>query len=224
VIVPTGSLHELPWPMLPSLRGRPLTVAPSAGIWRALQERHRRRGRKVTLVAGPRLRYAAAEIRDLHVLYPDATVLAGADATVAGVLRALEGADVAHVACHGRFRADSPLFSALDLVDGPASAYELQRLRRPPELIVLSACDMATADARPGDELVGFAAALLDVGTRTVIASVVPVPDAGARRLMLKLHTALRSGTPPAGALAAAQAALAPAVPALTGFICLGAG
>ncbi len=224
VIVPTGSLHELPWPMLPSLQGRPLTVAPSAGIWRALQERRRRRGRKVLLAAGPRLRYAAGEVRDLRSLYPDATVLTGADATVADVLRALDGADVAHLACHGHFRADSPLFSAIDLVDGPASAYELQRLRRPPRLIVLSACDMATADARPGDELLGFVAALLDMGTRTVIASVVPVPDAGARRLMLRLHAALRSGSPPAGALAAAQAVVAPARPALTGFICLGAG
>jgi CHAT domain len=224
VIVPTGSLHSLPWAMLPTLTGRPLTVSPSAAVWLALKARRPRRRRRAVLAAGPRLRHAVAEVRRLQELYPGATVLTGADATVANVLRAADGAGVVHLSCHGRFRADSPLFSSLELADGPAIAYELQRLRRPPELIVLSACDLAVSDARSGDELLGFAAALLDMGTRTVIASVIPAPDAGARRLMLRLHSRLTSGAQPAVALARAQASLPSQESALAGFICLGAG
>ena len=156
------------------------------------------------LIAGPRLRHARAELHGVGASHPDATLLSGRAATVAATLEALDGATVAHLACHGRFRADSPLFSALELADGSLNAYELQRLGRVPELIVLSACNLASSDARPGDELLGFAAALIGMGARTVIASTMPAPDAAARRLMVDLHARLVSGLSPAHALAEA--------------------
>ena len=148
----------------------------------------------------------------------------GRRATATAVMNALDGTRIAHVACHGHFRADSPLFSALELADGQLNVYELQRLRRPPKLIVLSACDLATSDTRPGDELLGFAAALIGMGTRTIIASVVPVPDAATKRLMVALHGHLRAGCSPAVALARAQGSLTRRQSALAGFVCLGAG
>ena len=121
-------------------------------------------------------------------------------------------------------RSDSPLFSSLELADGPLNVYELQHLRRAPELVVLSSCDMATSATHPGDELLGFAAALLNMGTRTVIASTLPVPDAAAKRLMRALHERLVAGEAPARALAGAQRLVARGESALTGFACLGSG
>jgi hypothetical protein len=240
VVVPTGGLHAVPWAMLPTLRGRAVSVAPSAAAWWALSQLAPRRARSAPapaaapsapsaqpgtlLVAGPRLRHAEAEIRAIAQLRGDALVLTGADAGVAATLRALPRARIAHLACHGHVRADSPLFSSLELADGRLTAHELQRLRRVPELIVLSACDLAVADARAGDELLGFAAALLDMGSRAIVASVVPVPDASARRLMTTLHRELLAGHTPARALARAQARLRRDAPALAGFVCLGAG
>lgn len=224
VIVPTGSLHALPWAMLAELRGRPLVIAPSVATWSHLHPRRAARRSKVVLVAGPRLRHATAELAELEALYREPVTLAGRQATVAAVMRALDGATVAHLACHGHFRSDSPLFSSLELADGPLNAYELQRLRRPPDLIVLSACDLGTSDARPGDELLGFAAALIGIGTRTIIASVVPVPDSGAKRLMIALHRHLLAGDSPSAALARAQRDTSPRNHALAGFVCLGTG
>jgi hypothetical protein len=224
VIVPTGSLHALPWAMLPSLRGRPLAVAPSAGSWAALGSGGTRRRDRTVLAAGPGLRHASAELRAIAALHPRAVTLRGTAATVPAVLRALDGAAIAHLACHGRFRADSPLFSSLELADGPLNVYELQRLRRAPELIILSACDLALSEHRPGDELLGFAAALLEMGTRAVIASGVAVPDAAVVRLMSRLHELLGSGRSPGTALAIAQRELAPRTLALGGFVCLGRG
>jgi CHAT domain-containing protein len=221
VIVPTGPLHALPWSMLPSLRGRPVVVAPSVVTWMTLCGSRPRRREKVALVAGPRLRHAGAELAGISALYPRPGLLAGREATSAAVMDALEGASVAHVACHGRFRADSPLFSALELADGPLNVYELQRLRRAPQLVVLSACDLATSDTRPGDELLGFAAALIGMGTRTIVASVVPVPDSAAKQLMIALHRHLTAGCSPAAALAAAQKTLRQR---RSGFVCIGAG
>jgi hypothetical protein len=219
VLVPTGVLHALPWAALASLRGRALEVAPSLTVWSDLAARPRARRRKTALVAGPRLRHAAREVRDLGALRPGATVLHGRAATAEATLAALDGAALAHLACHGRFRADSPLFSSLELADGPLNVYELQQLAHAPELVVLSACDLALSALHPGDELLGLAAALLGMGTRTIVASVVPVPDAAARRLMLAFHRELLAGTRPAAALAHAQAGAKTA-----GFICFGAG
>jgi hypothetical protein len=219
VVVPTGTLHALPWAALPSLRGRPLVVAPSLALWCDLAAHPRSPRAKVALVAGPRLRYAASEIEALAALRPGAKVLRGKAATADATLGALDGAAIAHLACHGHFRADSPLFSSLELVDGPLNVYELQRLRRAPEIVVLSACDLALSQTHPGDELLGLAAALLGMGTRTIIASVVPVPDAAAQRLMLAFHEQLLAGLTPAEALARAQARARTA-----GFVCLGTG
>ncbi len=224
VLVPTGSLHTLPWGLLPPLRGRPLVVTPSAVTWLRCQTRRGRRRPAAAVIAGPRLRHAPAEASGVAAVYPGATVLTGKEATAAAVMHALDGATVAHLACHGRFRSDSPLFSSLELADGPLSGYELQRLRRAPELIVLSACDLAVSETRPGDELLGIAAALLGMGTRTVIASVVAAPDASTKRLMLALHRHLCDGDSPSVALARAQRTLRPREAPLAGFVCLGSG
>ncbi len=135
------------------------------------------------------------EDRVLATLGSDASLLYGKDATVNETLAALDGAGLAHLACHGRFRSDSPLFSSLELSDGSLTALDLQRLRRVPDIFVLSSCDLAMSERHPGDELLGLAAALLGMGTRTIIASVVPVPDSASRRLMVAFHRALADGS-----------------------------
>lgn len=224
VLVPTGVLHALPWSSLPSLRGRPIVVAPSVSIWLDVVMRAKSRRGKGALIAGPRLRHAAAEVRALSPLFPRAEVLTGKAASGNAALAALDGAALAHVACHGHFRADSPLFSSLELADGPVTALDLQRLRRAPDVLVLSSCDLALSDRRPGDELLGLAAALLGMGTRTIIASVVPVPDSASRRLMLAFHRLLADGRTPSVALAEAQAGLRGDATSLAGFVCLGSG
>jgi CHAT domain len=219
VIVPTGRLHALPWAALPSLAGRPIQIAPSLATWIELTRRPRSRRLRIALVAGPRLRQAAAEIRALAAIYPGAIALHGRHASAEATLAALDGAKLAHLACHGRFRADSPLFSSLELADGPLNVYELQTLRRAPETVVLSACDLAVSGLQPGDELLGLAAALLSLGTRTIVASVVPVPDAAAKRLMVAFHRRLVDGESAAAALARAQQEAR-----VSGFVCLGSG
>jgi CHAT domain len=222
VIVPTGPLHVLPWAALPSLHGRPVVVAPSLSSWLRLAKRRRGRAGKTVLVAGPRLRHTAAEVGGLAASTPDAIVLQGRAATAAAALEAIEGATLVHIACHGRFRSDSPLFSSLELADGPLTALDLQRLRRPPDVLVLSVCDLALSYRHAGDELLGFSALMLAMGTRTIVASVVPVPDAAARRLMLAFHAEVAQGASPASALARAHASLGRA--SAPAFVCLGVG
>jgi CHAT domain-containing protein len=232
VLVPTGALNALPWWLLPSCRGRPVTVAPSATVWRraaAPAAEVAMPGGTPVLAAGPRLPAAPPEIKALAQDLPGARVLLGEDATAEAVTAAMDGAPLAHLAAHGTFRADNPLFSALELAGGPLTVYDLERLRRPPGRIVLSACDSGLSAVRPGDELMGLAAALLAQGTRTLVATVAPVPTDATTGLMLDLHRRMRAGAPPAAALAAAQERYVDggddrSFAASAGFVCFGAG
>lgn len=230
VLVPTGELHALPWAVLPSCVARPVSVAPSAALWlRAAERRAVFSGDSgLALVAGPGLPEAALEVRTLAARHPAATVLAPAEARVERVTAALETATLAHIASHARFRADNPLFSALELGDGPLTVYDLERLRRAPRDMVLSACDGGVTAVRPGDELMGLSSSLLALGTSALVASVTPVPDASTRRLMVALHERLAGGCAPAIALARARAdALGDGdadFATAAGFVCFGAG
>jgi CHAT domain-containing protein len=231
VLVPTGSLHALPWAALPALVGRPVTVAPSAALWlaSAAPTPHAfSAGPGVALVAGPGLAGAQAEVTDLAARYSGARVLTGPDATVSAVTAAVDGAEMAHIAAHGTFRADNPLFSSLTLADGALTVYDLERLRTAPRRVVLSSCDAGLSAVRPGDALMGLAAAVLGLGTETLVASVSPVPDDGASVLMAALHADMVAGAGPAMALARAASSLdvgddrMQAVAA--GFACFGSG
>jgi CHAT domain-containing protein/Tfp pilus assembly protein PilF len=228
VVVPTGPLHALPWSALPSLSGRPLVVAPSAAWWqRVACSQDGGEGRTV-FVAGPGLEHAEAEVRQASERYPESACLTGNAVTAQAVIEAIDGAGLAHIAAHGRFRADNPLFSRLDLADGPLTVYDLERLVQAPETLVLSACESGLSDVQPGDELMGLAAALFALGTRTVVASVAPVADDASRSLTLAFHAGLLAGSSPAEALAAAQAVVRDdgdeGLATAAAFVCFGAG
>lgn len=231
VLIPTGELHAVPWAVLPSCAGRALSVAPSAALWlRAAQRRAAASSApaRLLLAAGPGLPEAVAEVQALAAGHATATVLLGADASVAAVAPALERATRAHIASHGSFRADNPLFSSLQLADGPLTVYDLERLRAAPVDMILSACDAGATAVHPGDELMGFSGALIALGTSALIASTMPVPDEPTRRLMLALHDELDAGREPAQALARARVrALGDSdadYATAAGFVCFGAG
>jgi CHAT domain-containing protein len=183
---------------------------------------------RTLLVAGPGLTEGAAEVHDLAGVYPHAEVLLGAQATSTAFLRAAANAELVHVAAHGSFRADNPLLSALRLMDGPLTVYDLEGMGRSPRCLVLSACDSGLSAVRPGEELMGLSAALLRAGTCVLVASVMPARDTTTRALMVHFHRGLQAGREPAVALAEAQHTLSthPADEPLAvgGFVCFGGG
>lgn len=136
------------------------------------------------------------------------TVLEGDEARVPRVLRELDGAASAHIAAHGTFRADSPLFSSLRMADGPLIVHDFERLDRSPYRIILSCCDTARFASVGADELLGLVTALLPLGTAGVVACSAPVNDAAVVPLMLSLHKGLDAGLSLAEALRDARAAL----------------
>ncbi len=223
VIVPTGALCTLPWPLLPALAGRPVSVAPDATSWRPSGGSPAeegpigggRAGRPLVLaVAGPGLRHARDEA-DMVVMTHAGAERVGA--TRREVLTALERADVLHVAAHGMSSPRSPMLSRLTLDDGPLMAYDLLRADRVPRLVVLSACDAGMAHAPVDGAALGLAGTFLDRGAACVIAGVVPVRDDEALTLMTVFHAVLAEGRSPAEALGVAAAKTA-----VGGFVCFG--
>ncbi|MFC4585137.1 CHAT domain-containing protein [Sphaerisporangium corydalis] len=210
VMVPPGRLHGVPWPALPGLRDRVLGVSPSAGAWLRAGDLPPPREAGVVLVRGPGLSTGGAEVPLLARRYPEAAVLEDGTATVSAVLKAIDGSLLAHIAAHGTFRADSPMFSSLRMDDGQLTVHDVERLSRAPYRIVLPSCDSGVMEPVGADELLGLAAALLPLGTAGIVASVVPVDDAAAVPLMVSLHEGLRAGLGMAEALRDARRALPP--------------
>ncbi|MFD4643097.1 CHAT domain-containing protein [Lentzea sp. NPDC058436] len=160
IVIPDGVLHRVPWAAM----GPRVHVLPSLRHWRpSTREGHR------MWVTGPGIHSEVPELQREH----GGTI---AESTVESTLRAMEGAKITHIAAHGHVHPDNPLFSHLDLRDGPLYGYDIARIRNPPEIVVLSACES------------GLARAFLDAGTRAVIASAVPVPDGRVGAAMAEVH------------------------------------
>ncbi|MFF7333258.1 CHAT domain-containing protein [Streptomyces sp. NPDC090306] len=208
VIVPPASLHRVPWALLPALRDRVLSVSPSAGSWLRARETAPPPGGRHVLVRGPGLASGGAEVPELADRYGAPILLEHDDAQAPRVLRELDGAALAHIAAHGTFRADSPLFSSLRMADGPLIVHDFERLDRSPYRIILSSCDTARLASVGADELLGLVTALLPLGTAGVVASSAPVNDEAVVPLMLALHKGLAAGLSLAEALRDARASL----------------
>jgi CHAT domain-containing protein/tetratricopeptide (TPR) repeat protein len=208
VVIPPARFRAVPWTLMPSLRDRVVTVAPSASAWLRARRMRPPSPRRVALVTGPGLATKGAEIEPLVSRYPGATVLGHGNATAGQVLTALDGAWLAHIAAHGTFRADNPMFSSILLDDGPLIVHDFERLGRAPYHLVLAGCDSGVAAPVGADELLGLVSSLMPLGAAGIVASVVPVNDIAVVPVMVALHEALQRGaTLPEALLAARRAA-----------------
>jgi tetratricopeptide (TPR) repeat protein len=208
VVIPPARFRAVPWTLMPSLRDRVVTVAPSASAWLRARRMRPPSPRRVVLVTGPGLATKGAEIEPLVSRYPGATLLGHGNATAGQVLTALDGAWLAHIAAHGTFRADNPMFSSILLDDGPLIVHDFERLGRAPYHLVLAGCDSGVAAAVGADELLGLVSSLMPLGAAGIAASVVPVNDIAVVPVMAALHEALQRGaTLPEALLAARRAA-----------------
>jgi len=208
IIVPPARLHSIPWALLPALRDRPVSVAPSAGAWMRGHDLSPPSRKRVMLARGPGLASNGAEVPVLARLYGDVTMLADQDATTRNVLQGLDGAWLAHIAAHGSFRADSPLFSSLRMQDGPLTVYDFEQLQHAPHRLVLPSCDSGVLAPTGADELLGVVSSLLPLGTAGIVAAVSPLNDHAAVPVMLALHRHLRAGQTLAEAVLSARRGL----------------
>ncbi|WP_454041296.1 CHAT domain-containing protein [Cellulosimicrobium sp. Marseille-Q8652] len=196
-------LLAVPWASLPSRRGRRTW----ANSWVDLRRGDPvRRTDHALVVAGPGLRFSSAEAKLVASVWDSADLRAGEDATCSAVVDGVESAGVLHLAAHGTHDTGNPLFSSLRLADGPLFAHELDGIDLRGVVVVLSACEVGLSTPRIGGESLGLTSVLLRLGARAVVASIAPLRDDVAARVMPALHAELRDGAMPGSALARAVA------------------
>jgi hypothetical protein len=224
VLTPSALLAGTPWTLLPGLVGRPVVVPPSATRWLALVGACPTGEARVGLVAGPGLPRAEEEVTRAATQWSGAELVVGEKATAAQVAALAERVDVLHIAGHGHHAEENPLFSSIDLADGPWFGYDVDILARTPDVVVLSACELGRASVRSAEETVGMTAAWLHAGARTALSSPALVADDVATDALAHWHRLVTAGSAPADALAEVGAAVASREQAPLPFLCFGAG
>lgn len=147
-----------------------------------------------------------AEAEMIFRALPRAEILLGAEATRSELAARARAADVVHLACHGVFRHENPLASALRLGDGWLEARDIVAgsIDLGGAVVVLSACgsglspDYASAP-------VGLASACLTAGASGVVAALWVVDDAVTLELMTHFYRALAQGETAESALRRAR-------------------
>jgi tetratricopeptide (TPR) repeat protein len=218
VLVSTGTLGQIPWGSMPSLRGVPVVVAPSATAWLTSAKASRRRRGTVHAFAGPGIPTGDREANGVAGVWSSSDAYTGTHADRRTFTKALASASIVHVAAHGVHQTENAMFSSLRLADGLLFAHELDESRRTAEHAVLSACELGLTTVRPGDEALGLTSVLLRLGTRCVVSGVARVGDELAAETMIDYHRRLAAGSDSAAALADAVAA----APGPTPFVCFG--
>ncbi len=214
-LVPHGLLHQVPFHALFDgqqylLEKFEISYAPSATVWALCQERAPRGSGKALVmgVADPMIPAVTTEVRDVARHFQRAQVCVDEQATPAVLQAEAPGCDVLHLACHGLFHADNPMFSTLKLYDSWLTAAEVMELDLSGALVTLSACESGRSQVIAGDEIIGLTRAFLGAGAATVVVSLWLVQDETTVVLMRKWYEQLRNRVGRAAALRAAQLAL----------------
>ena len=215
VIVPHGLLHQVPFHALFDgerylLERFEISYAPSARVYSLCHQQAPRRSGKalVMSMSDPLIPSVTEEARAVARLLPGAEVLSDGQATTRALRSASPGCHVLHLACHGLFRSDNPMFSSLKLHDGWLTAADVMQLELAGTLVTLSACESGRNEVFAGDELIGLTRAFLGAGAATLVVSLWLVQDEATARLMEKYYDRLREGVGPTQALRAAQLAI----------------
>jgi CHAT domain-containing protein len=212
IIVPQGGLHYLPFHALHDgeqylIERCEVSFAPSAAIFQQCLQRGEHELSRALLmgVADEQAPRILDEIKTLKKVFPDATTLVSDDATAESLRRHATGVDVLHLACHGQFRSDNPLFSALRLADGWFTVRDAYSLKLDNALVTLSACETGANVVAPGDELIGLARGFFSAGARSVLLSLWMVDDETTDQMMVDFYEETRRGRSLSASLRAAQ-------------------
>ncbi|NOT47709.1 MAG: CHAT domain-containing protein [Acidobacteria bacterium] len=201
VIVPSGIVHYVPFSALKNSFGYltqtcNISTAPSASIWQALVSRPLPRPKNPLLIAfadqaAPEVEN---EVKAIAKIMPSARTFSGRDATFANFRENAGRHDLIHIACHGHFRADNPLYSSLQLADGHINVRDISSRRLKAGVVVLSACETGLSKLFPGEEIIGLARGFLSAGVRSLVLSLWTVDDAATRRFMTEFYSYLQRG------------------------------
>jgi CHAT domain-containing protein len=213
VFAPHGLLHHVPFHALYDgdsylIDKFSISYAPSASVYAVCRE-------KVANILGSSLILGIAdaqapsileEVQALSGILPDARLFVGEAASEAVLRTHGARSRFVHIATHGYFRQDNPMFSSIRLGGSYLSLYDLYHFKLPNELVVLSGCATGRNSVSPGDELMGLVRGLLQAGAQSLMLSLWDVHDESTRDFMIVFYSRLAQGMDKSVALQAAMA------------------
>lgn len=225
LVVPADALHSLPWGLLRLgqrwlLEQAIVQIVPSLAVWQTLADAPPPRDRRALLVGCNTFASANAlpavtrELEQVAEFWADPTDTLFNERASRGVLLdlAAQGAlaryRLLHFATHAQLLTTQASGAHLALSDGELRLEEIAGLGLGSALVMLSACEGASADILPGEELVSLSWALLAGGATGVIASLWLIDDEPTRLFMARFYELLAEQRDPCATLALTQRAL----------------
>jgi CHAT domain-containing protein len=208
VIVPHEMLHYLPFHALFDgarflTDAYTISYAPSASVYRlCCAKRPRSEGEPLVMgVPDERAPYIADEVHAVANTFPQARVFIGSEATADRLTTHGPTSPFVHIATHGRFRRDNPMFSSIRLGSGPFNVIDLYQLRLSAELVTLSGCSTGLNAIVGGDELLGLVRGLLYAGASAVLLTLWDAYDRSTAEFMEAFYMQLQTGATKAKAV-----------------------
>jgi CHAT domain-containing protein len=215
VFAPHGLLHYVPFHALHNGESYLvdrfcISYAPSASVFAFCQAKQANTSGPCLLlgVADIQAPFIRDEVEALGSILPEARVFLDSAATEEVLRTHGRSSRIVHIATHGYFRQDNPMFSSIRLGGSYLSLYDLYGLQLPAELVVLSGCATGLNVVTPGDELIGLVRGLLQAGAQSLVLSLWDVHDQSTREFMISLYTHLQHGLSKPAALQAAMIGL----------------
>jgi CHAT domain-containing protein len=195
IFVPHGALHFLPFHALRDgdeylCDIHTISYAPSATVFALCQEKT---GSDVpnSLVMGipdERAPHILNEVQSVATLLPHPELFLGSRATSQILRERGSASSLLHIATHGNYRQDNPMFSGIRLGDGYLNLYDLYQIRLPAKLVTLSGCATGMNFVSAGDELLGLQRGLFCAGATSLLLSLWDVHDESTSALMQEFY------------------------------------
>ena len=191
IVVPHGPLHFLPFHALQKgedylCDAFTVSYAPSATVFSLCQEKSASVSTSslVLGIADERAPQILDEVQSVAALLPQSSLHLGDRATSSLLREKGPQTGLLHIATHGVYRQDNPMFSGIRLGDGYLNLYDLYQMRLGAKLVTLSGCATGMNFVAAGDELLGLQRGLFCAGATTLLLSLWDVHDKSTSRLM----------------------------------------
>ncbi len=215
IIVPHGPLHFLPFHALRNgdeylCDAFTVSYAPSATIFSWCREKPAStcESSLVFGIADERAPQILREAESVAALLPHSSLHVGEQATSSVLREQGPRSGLLHLATHGIYRQDNPMFSGIRLGDGYLNLYDLYQMRLDARLVTLSGCATGMNFVSAGDELLGLQRGLFCAGATTLLLSLWDVHDQSTAQLMQHFYRDYIRTNDMAGALQRAMQAL----------------
>ena len=191
IFVPHGPLHFLPFHALKNgdtylCDTHTISYAPSATVF-ALCQAKPPSAMSTSLVMGipdERAPHILAEVQSVAAILPKAELFLSGQATADALRKKGSQSALLHIATHGTYRQDNPMFSGIRLGDGYLNLYDLYQMRLSTRHVTLSGCATGMNVVAAGDELLGLQRGLFCAGAASLLLSLWDVHDRSTAELM----------------------------------------